>query len=158
MCGKPGGAPFATVKRPELVGSEYLCPSGTSPCSPVTSPENTVCYPGGATDSSCPITEIFFAGPNLNATIINDTAYTVETYSETDPDMRYLVYSKTKTDNLPLTTTTVNSRPCLNPNKVELPREAYYPTELDRGEFCGANTDPRYVSNGGEDVISNIEL
>lgn len=72
--------------------------------------------------------------------------------------MYQLVYSKTKTDNLPLTTFTINSRPCLNPRQVELPAEAYYPTELNRGEYCGSNTDPRYSASGSEDFISQLEF
>ena len=72
--------------------------------------------------------------------------------------MRYLVYSKTTSDNLPLSTTTVNSKPCLDPSEIETHHSAYYPTELGNGKSCGSNTDPRYVSVGEEALLTRYEL
>jgi len=72
--------------------------------------------------------------------------------------MRYLVYSKTKTDNLPLSTTAINAKPCLDPSQVEIPQRAYYPTELDTGEYCGQRRDPRYIAVGDKAVVTRYQL
>lgn len=96
---------------------------------------------------NCPITEIFVANANLNDTIKNDARYTVLTYDEKDFERRYLVYSK-ETNNLPLSTLTINSRPCLNPTLTESQSDSFYPTENDLGKHCGNETDPRYRSDG----------
>ena len=37
-----------------------MCPDGTLPCSNVTSPENTICYPSDTLAENCPITEVMF--------------------------------------------------------------------------------------------------
>ena len=57
ICGKRGGFSFENVIRPE----DYtgLCPEGTSACSNVTSPKNTVCYRKDQHQSDCPITGIW---------------------------------------------------------------------------------------------------
>jgi hypothetical protein len=59
ICGKRGGQPFVTVTRPNPV--TLLCPVGYLPCSPKTSPDNTICYDStiGPADV-CPITKFEF--------------------------------------------------------------------------------------------------
>jgi hypothetical protein len=54
ICGKRGGIPFESVVRPELETGH--CPNGTTPCSEMTSIENTVCYPLEDHEAFCPIT------------------------------------------------------------------------------------------------------
>ena len=56
ICGKRGGRPFTKALRPTSNGS---CPENSTPCSNVTSPENTICmYPNEKEKGLCPITEI----------------------------------------------------------------------------------------------------
>ena len=43
FCGVPGGQAFHAVTRVDP--DTEKCPEGTTPCSPATSPVNTVCYP-----------------------------------------------------------------------------------------------------------------
>lgn len=43
ICGKRGGQEFYKVTRPDP--TTLKCPNGTVPCSKLTSPDNTVCYP-----------------------------------------------------------------------------------------------------------------
>ena len=52
-----------------------------------------------------------------------------------DLEKKYLVYSKTVSDNLPITTTFVGPRPCKDPGLTSSSAEFYY-TENDARETC----------------------
>ena len=125
-----GGKPFKTVTR---VDAETLeCPKGTKPCSNVTSPINTVCYPEDQHTSFCPITEILFTDDNsIDNYRDNPAIYTVKEFKHGKVN-RYLVYSKNATDNLPISTTAVKGgNPCLNPNETPESNDYFYPLEYD---------------------------
>ena len=81
-------------------------------------------------------------------------------YRVDDPTRRYLVYSKHIKDNLPLTTTVLDARPCINPTQTSSLSQ-FYPTELDRTEICEDDEgdflfDPRYIYVG--ESISEFDL
>ena len=149
FCGRRNGEPFETVIRPDLDTRE--CPTGTTPCSLKTSPDNTVCYPPESHGELCPITEVFVASTDEGDGYKNNPDYTVVDYHEDEPDYRYVVYSKTMADSLPITTTAIDREPCLNPTQAST-YGRFYPTELSRGDSCqdyrGVVHDPRYVSFG----------
>ena len=113
FCGKRNGEPFETVTRPDPDTKE--CPEGTAPCSPNTSAEHTVCYPPDDHDKVCPITEIFIASSDVGDTYKNDSDYTVVDYHTNDTEYRYVVYSRIKADSLPITSTRIERKPCMNP-------------------------------------------
>jgi len=75
ICGTQAGKAFVDVTRPDA--GTFMCPAGTAPCSPRTSPENTVCYPDGQINPDCPITEVFMANSEVYETIKSDSAYRV---------------------------------------------------------------------------------
>jgi hypothetical protein len=58
FCGRRGGLPFKDVTRPS--NATKKCPEGTSPCSDVSSPENTICYAKAELEANCPITSLNF--------------------------------------------------------------------------------------------------
>ena len=58
ICGIRGGRNFLDVQRYDLESGENGCPPGMSPCSNMTSPENTVCYETDALEDKCPITDM----------------------------------------------------------------------------------------------------
>ena len=65
---------------------------------------------------------------------------------------RYLVYSKASSDSLPITTTLVTGKPCLNPTQ-STSQGNFYPTELDRlpsvcRKVLGQEYDSRYSDAG----------
>ena len=60
---------------------------------------------------------------------------TVLDYQTESIKKRYLVYSKSIKDRLPITITAVDAHPCLNPAQTSS-RSGFYPTELDRGDVC----------------------
>ena len=77
----------------------------------------------------------------------SDETIIILDYRIEDPERRYLVYSKTIQDKLPLTTTSFDTHPCVNPKETSS-QAGFYPSELDRGEVCilagGYKLDPRY--------------
>lgn len=75
ICGTRAGEAFVNVKRPYAETGD--CPEGTLPCSPNTSPENTVCYPEGQINPNCPITEVFMANSEDYETIKSDSSFIV---------------------------------------------------------------------------------
>ena len=103
VCGTRGGYTFEQVQRPS---PEDGCPEGTSACS-ANSAENTVCYPQEEL-ANCPITEIAIVNQTHGDSLKNDDAYTVVDYKTSDESKRYLVYSKTVKDSLPITTTVLD--------------------------------------------------
>ena len=56
ICGVRGGQAFLNVTRVDKQTLE--CPEGTAPCSQITSPDNTICYPPEEHEAACPITSI----------------------------------------------------------------------------------------------------
>lgn len=74
------------------------CPSGTLPCSAVTSPENTLCH-GDAKD--CPITDFLFVDAATDASSYPE--YTIIPWT----DSRSIAYTKTAVDRLPITATQI---------------------------------------------------
>ena len=81
-------------------------------------------------------------------------------YRIDDPTRRYLVYSKNIKDNLPLTTTTLDTRPCINPTQTSS-LSKFYPTEIERTEICLDDNgeflyDPRFKPVG--ESITEFEL
>ena len=84
-----------------------------------TSIQNTICYPEDQHIEKCPITEIFIADQNTG-NLLKESGGTsvVLDYRVDDPTRRYLVYSKYSKDNLPLTTTALDTRPCINPTQT----------------------------------------
>ena len=100
FCGKRGGKSFIDVTRPDL--ETKLCPEGTKPCSSKTTIDNTVCYPEADIDSSCPITDFKFVASSEKKTY-SDRGYTTIELSGGPKDQNLFVYSKTATDNLPIT-------------------------------------------------------
>lgn len=105
VCGKTGGTPFQNVTRPNVDG---VCPNSYEACSTVTSAENTVCYPSNVISTSCPITDIQIVD-NLNLSDL-DASYSSVAFNDTAS----IAYSK-KTDNLPLTSFSIQVQPCINP-------------------------------------------
>ena len=83
------------------------------------------------------------------------TTYNVKTVNDTPGEELYLVFSKTATDNLPITTTKVESTPCIDPDHMS-EQEALYPVESEKFvKDCQLNQDlkvkhdPRYTDTGG---------
>ena len=99
----------------------------------------------------------------------SDEAMTVIDYRIDDPTRRYLVYSKTIKDGLPITTTHFGFQPCMKHesalyvrlNFLKNEEREFYPTELDREKVCKNETgvlltDPRYQLVG--ESISEFDL
>ena len=81
-------------------------------------------------------------------------------YKTWDQTKRYLVYSKHVKDSLPITTTVLDRKPCLDPRKTSS-RTSFYVTELDRKDQCVDDRgdfvyDPRYIEVG--DQVSEFKL
>ena len=90
----------------------------------------------------------------------NDGTYEVLDFQEGDSAQRYLVYSKNSSNNLPLTTTMIDRKPCLKPSGTSA-RSKFFVTELDRTEKCTDENDefeydPRYMEVGSP--ISEFDL
>lgn len=94
------------VQRPDLTTKQ--CPTGTVPCSSVTSLENTICYPEEKRDSNCPITEIRFVTSQTLAAYTSNPDYVVQQFSSVS-----LVYTKFAKDSLPVTKTFLETKPCM---------------------------------------------
>ena len=65
----------------------------------------------------------------------SDEAVTILDYRIDDPTRRYLVYSKTVKDRLPITKTHFGLQPCIDHEKISSDR-TFYPTEIDRAKVC----------------------
>jgi len=154
FCGDKGGKPFSAVTRVDPTTRE--CPSETAPCSNSTSPENTVCYPLDQFERSCPVTQILFVKEDQIATYQSDTAtYRIQEV-EFGTEKEYFVTSKNSTDNLPITTTSVEGgNPCIHPGDISN-QPFYYPLENDRlksscqyDDVLETSIDTRYNETGG---------
>uniref|UniRef100_A0A7S3MKJ6 Uncharacterized protein n=1 Tax=Favella ehrenbergii TaxID=182087 RepID=A0A7S3MKJ6_9SPIT len=160
FCGKRGSSPFATAVRPKPSGKmtskgeeTYECPKNFVPCSAATSKGNTVCIQSTKDKSkTCPITLMKFISKADELTYKNDSDYKVE---EVNDDYSF-IWSKTKGDNLPLTTFKVEGKPCLDPHDTSLaPGQQFYPLERDRllhdcsiVEQYGERHDKRFTDMG----------
>jgi hypothetical protein len=114
ICGLRGGQPYNNVTRVDPVSG--LCPNGTQACSNVTSPDNTICYPQELVETSCPITNIFMTKNLTLATAMAKTK-TWTGFPKKIASTWYLLYTKTL-DYLPITTTSVEYKPCVNPAQL----------------------------------------
>ena len=108
ICGKRAGSDFENVVRPN--SATGICPEDTSPCSNSTSLWNTVCYPQQQHEAFCPITEILVTDQATGDSLKNDPSYTVVNFYTSDAKRMYLAYSKTVSDNLPITTTVLSEK------------------------------------------------
>lgn len=154
FCGDIGGAPFTSVTRVNPTTKQ--CPTGTTPCSNLTGPENTVCYPQDQHEKSCPVTEILFVSEDSIAPYQGDPAtYRIqEVVFGTEKE--YFVTSKNSTDNLPITTTSLEGgNPCIHPGDISN-QGFYYPLENDRlksscqfDEDLATSIDTRFSDTGG---------
>jgi len=146
FCGDQYGKPFFAVTRVDYRTGQ--CPSGTSPCSNSTDPENTICYPQDQLASKCPITETLFVKENQIAKYQNDTA----TYRVQEVGVgEYFVTSKNSTDSLPITKTVLEAlNPCVDPGETTLKSaHDYYPLETDRLKPECSAYDYRFSDTGG---------
>lgn len=126
FCVTRGGKAFSEVIRVDTDTEE--CPEGTQKCSDATSPENTVCYPNEELADSCPITQILFVDSADIEQYEDTTTYSVVKINVA----QYIVYSKTSTDNLPITSTSVEGgTPCINPNQRSEDPSLLFPAEYD---------------------------
>lgn len=100
------------VTRPDL--ETKLCPEGTKACSPKTTIDHTVCYPEADIDTNCPITDLKFVASSEKKAYSNK-GYEAIALSGGAKEQNLFVYSKTATDNLPITSTRVESTPCAQP-------------------------------------------
>ena len=160
FCGTRGSQTFATTTRPKPNGkqsssgdAQYDCPKDYTPCSPSTSKGNTVCIKKTADKTKdCPFTLMKFVTVSDARTYSNSTDYKVY---EVNDDYSFVV-SKTKGDNLPLTSFKVERQPCLDPKDHSLaPGQRFYPLERDRHiHDCsivpqyGEKYDKRYTDLG----------
>lgn len=133
FCGTRGGDSFMNAIRPEPTGKNgtqaFACPEGFEPCSHATSLNNTICTTKD-NKADCPITFMKFFDEDAVEEYLNDTVnYKVH---EVDDDI-FFVTSKTKGNNLPLTSFRVESKPCLDPKLMSRsPGQVFYPLETDR--------------------------
>jgi hypothetical protein len=155
FCGTRGGSPFVNVARPVSTGkigaTAYECPKDFVACSTATSLENTICVNKSKT-ADCPITFAKFVTVADAAATYSDTAYTVQ---EVDKEYKF-VTSKTKGDNLPLTSFKIEEKPCLNNKDTSrATTSTFYPLENDRNaancsivDQFNERYDTRYVNMG----------
>ena len=118
ICGKRAGVPFESVIRPEHNTEE--CPEGTTPCSLGTSIINTVCYPPSEHEEVCPITQILVVDGDRGEELKSDTNYKVIPYRQEEFSKKFLVYSKTVADNLPITTTAIGQPDTFDKRFIEI--------------------------------------
>ena len=89
----------------------------------------------------------------------SDEAVIVLDYRINDPTRRYLIYSKTIQDRLPITTTTFDTQPCINPAQTST-ESGFYPSERDRADTCIEDgmhyLDPRYIKVGESKSVSEL--
>lgn len=132
FCGERSGLPFSKVVRPTSASSQLAstpaCPSGYVACSTETSADNTVCVETSK-KSDCPFTMAKFVTVAEQSTYASDTT----NYQVYPVDKEYvMVTSKTKGDNLPLTSFKIEERPCLDNRDVSIsPTAMFYPLEND---------------------------
>lgn len=165
FCAKRTADSFIRAVRVDPISK--LCPQGTEPCSPATSPENTICQPPEDHADKCPITEILFVTGAEIAPYQQNPTYTVKPIPGGWVD--YLVYSKTSSDNLPITTTKVEAEnPCTYPDRRNDNGRLKYPLEADRFKSsCWGtddtsmmhwnNIDERFIDTGGYDTEYDIQ-
>ena len=114
LCGVRDGLTFVHVIRPDMDGK---CPEQTKACSNITSPENTICYRDSQTQH-CPVTDFVWDNPD-NSTYGNDYSKGwVRVEENKDDQGNMLLYTKTEANNLPLTTFSLQNRPCLDSTEV----------------------------------------
>lgn len=123
ICGRRGGLPFANVTRPDASNN---CPSGTVPCSTVTTAENTVCYPSSEVPQNCPVTEL---------KAVKSTESASDTYLDYGKaaiaGTNYVLVFGKNADSLPLTTFDVEYKPCAKPSETSVaPGTTFYPLEI----------------------------
>ena len=116
LCGKElnnGETTFIQLVRVDAETQE--CPTKMKRCSPNTSPENTICIGDAEDMSNCPITSMM----TVNATE-KDIFLANENYTVVDANIqgRYLVFSRTVADNLPVGELRVENKPCFNTDDV----------------------------------------
>jgi len=100
ICGLRSAHSYIEAKKPDSYG---MCPTGTTPCSTITTGSNTICYPPDEHVERCPIIDIGFSkGEEKYAD-----------YTKLDfVDGVQLVYTKLLANSRPITTTSVEYRPC----------------------------------------------
>ena len=98
ICGRRAGLNYLEANRVDQTTNE--CPEGMEPCSSLTSPENTICYPLEDHQAKCPITEIKFVTLE-EADQLDENKYTVFKDDDQKFDDQYLAYSRT-TDARPI--------------------------------------------------------
>lgn len=131
FCGKRSGLPFSKVVRPTASSSKastaVTCPSGYVACSTETSIDNTVCITAAKKDADCPFTMAKFVSQSDRSTYDND----INNYKVYAVDEDYvMVTSKTKGDNLPLTTFKIEDKPCLDDRDISISATTqFYPLE-----------------------------
>ena len=135
------------MARTDLTGR---CPDSYLPCSTDTSSENTVCYPDSADLTKvCPITSLKIVTKSPD-----DISSLSSTSTKIPFDESYdIVFSRTGTDSLPLTTMRLEYAPCMNQmQKSWGPVITKHPAEI-QDEGCtdfslsaseSQKTDPRF--------------
>ena len=120
ICGKLTGKNFLSSTR---VSKDSLeCPSGTKPCTTATSYENTICIDESEDLSTCPITAMKAVQATARDKYLKDEFYTLVDF---EIQGRYIVYSRTKTDMLPIGQIRLEHEPCMNPSDISTNSEAY---------------------------------
>ena len=125
-CAKRGGANFLDTVRVDL--KTYECPKGYKPCSPYTTPTDTICIEEDADpQEECPLLEIF-VWPESLLSELNQTMYEVTDNGFPSPDgtdKSVLVYSRVSSINTltqsPIISTEINRfLPCTGPENGRL--------------------------------------
>lgn len=119
ICAKKGGKSFLDVTRVHPVTKR--CPTGTTPCSWKTSPENTVCYRPEDHATSCPITGVGFFKKNKSVSPQLESyfdSYGGWTIKEAFPGY-YIFYTRLEIDALPITKVKYTHKPCMDPVQAE---------------------------------------
>ena len=150
VCGKNDGMPFIYAKRP-IDATTGDCPTGYAKCSQATSPENTICYDvDQGPEKTCGITDLQFI-ENKDRGAWTAKQYSITAFNSTSD----IVFSKKHGDNLPITQTKLEYKPCMSPKDNSIsPSQAsvVYPAEYTDSCVYEPNTkkvnDPRYAQNG----------
>ena len=74
--------------------------------------------------------------------ITNDSYAVIDLY-QNDSQAVYLVYSKTNKDSLPITTTFIGSKPCIDPTLISSD-SSFYPLEIGKTFKC-YHLDPHFT-------------
>ena len=137
FCGKRAGYNFINTVRPKLNGQSgtliYECPTGFVACSTETSAENTICVEKSKT-ADCPLTFARFFDAAVATANYSDSAYISFDVKSSAYGMYKFVTSKSKGDNLPLTSFKLEEfKPCLDNRDVSrTSATTFYPLEVDR--------------------------